>query len=56
MFAGSSEAAHPVHCFMRRDVAFLSGNTQLEYVQWRQADKIEIRFRGIGKIRIRLEK
>ena len=42
IFANSSGVAHPVHCLTREDVAFFSGNAQLEYVHWRQADKMEI--------------
>ena len=41
-------------------IAFFSGNNQLEYVHWRQADKAEIHFRGhkgdqdqIGEVRAR---
>ena len=58
IFAGSSGIAHPVHCLTRKDIAFFSGNNQLEYVHWRQADKMEINFRGhkgdqdqIGEVR-----
>ena len=44
--ASSSGVAYSVHCLTRKDVAFFSGNNQLEYVHWRQADKMEINFRG----------
>ena len=46
IFASSSGVAHPAHCLTRKDVAFFSGNNQLEYAHWRQADKVEINFRG----------
>ena len=46
IFARSSGVAHPVHCLTRKDVAFFSGNNQLECVHWRQADKVEINIRG----------
>ena len=60
IFVSSSGVAHPVHCLTRKDVAFFSGNNQLEYVHWRQADKMEMNFRGhkrdqdqIGEVRAR---
>ena len=60
IFASSSGVAHHAHCLTRKDVAFFSGNNQLEYVHWRQADKVEINFRGhkgdhdqIGEVRAR---
>ena len=60
IFASSSGVAHPAHCLTRKDVAFFSGNNQLEYVHWRQADKVEKTFRGhkgdqiqIGEMRAR---
>lgn len=31
-------------------------NNQLDYVHWRQADKVEVNFRGTREIRIRWEK
>ena len=46
MFAASSGTVHPAHCLTRGDVAFFRGDSQLEYVNWRQADKIEVQFRG----------
>ena len=46
MFAGSSGVAHPVHCLTRKDVALFSGETQLEFVHGRRADKMEVHFRG----------
>ena len=46
MFASSAGVVHPVHCLTRRDVAFFQGSQQLEYRHWRQADRIEVRFRG----------
>ena len=55
-----SGVAHPVHCLTRKDIALFSGNNQLEYVHWRQADKMDINFRGhkgnqdqIGEVRPR---
>ena len=57
IFARSSGVANPVHCLTRRnDVAFFSGNNQLEYVHLRQADRMEMISEGIREIRIRLEK
>ena len=60
IFASSSGVAHPVHCLTRKDVALFSGNNQLEYVHWRQADIAEKNFRGhkgdqdqIGEMRAR---
>ena len=44
--ASSSGVAHPAHCLMRKDVAFISGNSPLEYVHGRQADKVEVNVRG----------
>ena len=59
-FAISSGVAHPVHCLTRKDTTFFSGSNQLECVHWRQADKMEINFRGhkgdqdqIGEVRAR---
>ena len=46
MFASSSGVVHTVHCLRRRDVAFFRGSRPLKYVEWRQADKIEVHFRG----------
>jgi len=46
MFAASSGRVHPAHCLTRRDVAFFRGDRQLAYIDWRQADKIEVHFRG----------
>ena len=58
--ASSSGVAHPAHCLTRKDVAFVSGNSQLEYVHGRQADKVEINVRRqngdqdqIGEMRAR---
>ena len=60
IIARSSGVAHPVYCLTGKDVAFFSGNNQLEYVHWRQADKMGINFRGhkgdqdqIGEVRAR---
>ena len=46
MFASTAGVVHRVHCLTRGDVAFFSGDKQLEYRQWRQADMMEILFRG----------
>ena len=59
-FASSSGVAHPAHCLTRNDVAFVSGNNQLEYMHGRHADKVEMNVRGqkgdqdhIGEVRAR---
>lgn len=46
MFASSTGVVHPAHCLTRGDVAFFRGDIQLEYVHWRQADSVEVNFRG----------
>ena len=48
IFASSSGVAHahPAHCLTRKVVAFVSGNSQLEYVHGRHADKVETNVRG----------
>ena len=46
MFATSSGLVHPAHCLTRRDVALFRGDSQLAYLNWRQADRIEVHFRG----------
>ena len=62
MIARSDEifASSSAHCLTRKDVAFVSGNTQLEYVHGRHADKVEMNVRGqkgdhdqIGEVRVR---
>ena len=60
IFASSSGVAHPAHCLTRKDVAFVSGNSQLKYVHGRHADKVEMNVRGqerdqdqIGEVRAR---
>lgn len=41
MFANiSSEKVHPMHRLTRGDVAFSGGTRQLEFVHWREADKV----------------
>ena len=45
MFAADSGAVHSAHCLTRGDVAFYAGSTQLEYMRWRQADRVEVRFK-----------
>ena len=54
------DVAHPAYCLTRKDVAFVSGNTQWEYVHGRHADKVEMNVRGqkgdqdqIGEVRPR---
>ena len=60
VFASSSGVVHPAHNLTRKDVAFLSGNRQLEHVHGRHADKGEMNVRGqkgdqdqIGEVRAR---
>jgi len=60
IFASGSGKVHLVHCLTRKDVAFFSGKVQLDFVHWRRADKVEIRFRGhkgdqfqIGDVKVR---
>ena len=62
MFAADSGAAHSVHCLTRGGVAFYADGTQLEYMQWRQADRVDVRFKGhegdqeqMGSIRVRTQ-
>ena len=45
-FANSSGVVHPAHCLTRGDVAFFSGGSQLRRLEWREADRVEVRFRG----------
>ena len=56
IFASSSGVAHPAYCLTRKDVAFFSGNSQLEYLHGRQADKVEMMSEDRREVRIRLEK
>ena len=37
---------HPTPCLTRADVAFYDGNNLLGCLKWRQADRLEVRFRG----------
>ena len=37
---------HPAHCLTRGDVAFFSGDSQLGRLEWSDADRVEVRFRG----------
>lgn len=46
IFASSSGQVHPAHCLTRKDVAFFRGDIQLDYTHWRQADTVEVNFRG----------
>ena len=60
IFASSPGVGHPTHCLTRKDVAFVCGNSQLEYVHGLHADKVEMNVRGqkgdqdqIGEVRAR---
>lgn len=46
MFASDGGVVHPVHCLTREQVAFRRGDHQLSYVDWREADAVEVLFRG----------
>ena len=46
VFANSSGVVHPAHCLTRGDVAFFSGGSQLRRLEWSEADRVEVRFRG----------
>ena len=37
---------NPAHCLTRSDAAFFSGDRQLRRLQWSDADRVEMRFRG----------
>ena len=37
---------HSVHCLTRDDITVYAGSTQLQYIRWRQADRVEVRFKG----------
>ena len=37
---------NPGHCLTGSDVAFFSGERQLKRLQWSDADRVEVRFRG----------
>ena len=60
MFAADSGAVHSARCLTRRDFAFYAGITQLKYIRWRQADRVEVCFKGhmgdqeqMGSVRVR---
>ena len=46
MFSADSGAVHSMHCLARGDVAFYADGTQLQYMRWRQADRVEVRLEG----------
>ena len=46
MFATSSGKVRPAHCLTRRDVALFRGDKSVGIPDWRQADRIEVHFRG----------
>ena len=46
IFSADSGAVHSMHCLARGDVAFYADGTQLQYMRWRQADRVEVRLEG----------
>ena len=46
VFANGSGVVHPSHCLRRGDAAFFSGDSKLRRLQWSDADRVEVRFRG----------
>jgi len=46
LFDRGKGKVHEVHCLQRRDVAFFKGNEQLMGDKRKEADKVEVRFRG----------
>ena len=60
IFANDSGVAHAAHCLTRGDVVFFAGDRQLNDLQWRQADRLQVRFSGhkgyqdqVGDVRVR---
>ena len=57
MFATDFGAMHSVHCLTRSDVAFNPGCTQLQYMRWRQGNRVDVRLDGdqeqMGNARVR---
>ena len=45
-FATDTGVVHQVHCLNRGDVAFYAGRQELPFLRWREADLVEVRFRG----------
>lgn len=43
---GDAGVVHPVHCLTLGQVAFRRGDRQLGFVDWREADSVEVLFRG----------
>ena len=43
MLATDSGAVQSVHCLTRGDIAFYADGTQLQYMRWRQADRVDMR-------------
>ena len=46
LFASVAGTVHPVHCLTRGDVAPYAGERRLSLLQWHQATRIDVRFRG----------
>ena len=46
VLASDSGIVHPVHCVTRDDVTFFNDGDQLDVRRWREAERVEVRFRG----------
>ena len=46
VFARDGGAVHPTPCLTRADVAFYDGSNLLDCLNWWQADRVDVRFRG----------
>ena len=46
MFASDKGVVHPVHCLTRGQIAFRRGDRQLEYMDWSEAESVEVLYRG----------
>ena len=46
VWAKDEGGVYSTRCLTRADIAFDSGDSQLSYLHWRQADRVEVRFRG----------
>ena len=46
MFASDEGVVHHVHCLTRGQAAFRRGDRQLEYMDWSEADSVEVLYRG----------
>ena len=62
MFTADSGAVHSVHFLTRDDVVFHADGTQLECIRWRQADRVDVLFKGhtgdqeqVGSVRVRTQ-